>query len=440
MLNEITASFGPSIEEISIKQDVYRTKGGQLPAVLSFLALSAEQVVSTTTPAGEGFDSSVHVVATTPVPAQNLRIHLGHTLVLPWLQELKIVFRTSTNGPAGFLSMALAGCAPSMSSTPTETIPNSGKPSSGIRGAEVVDLSPCTTLETLWIEDLDHTGQPHQLRSVRRLDETGCAVQPFNQHQGLRLPPQLITLKLLGFSAGRFNFGWLKATPRLEQLQVLGMRYSIDPRIEEDQESLWQWEGVSLPRLKHMVVHHAPAHHFRFEILHQCLQLETLDVREVSWTALRNSREGLQFAATTINMDLTVCRLEILPSKRLDPSTLLSGLRRVLQSHLANTVHLHLDGVPIPLLIELTSGPARPFLQEQPAAAGMQRIERVLTRQRVNKQHVLDYDLVSSKGNEMGVPELQATSNNIDNGRTGQASIRQVHYRTLTKGWWRIVP
>ncbi|KAI8600516.1 hypothetical protein EDD21DRAFT_376974 [Dissophora ornata] len=402
LLNEITSSFGPNIEEVLIRHDVYRA-AGQKSLPFTFLSfptpsLNQEGIEETRNPS----DYAFHLVATAPVLAGDPQIHLGHSLHLPWLRELKIVFRASTEKPAFLHESTWEASALS--------------PMDSAAAPIMVDFSLCETLFSLWIEDLDSNGQPHNLRSRAGLGDTDLT--PFDQDAGIRLPSRLRSLNIIGFSAERFNFGWLKAAPRLEYLQVLGLRrrakeHSGAPGVHP---SMWQWEGVTMPHLKHMAIHHSPTRHFRFQILQQCPSLESLDARDICVEALQGPNDDPTVAVDpdihvesakkprelhAARRDLTTCRLEILPAQDLNAYDVVPKMVHVLQTYFTNVTRLHLDGIPARWLIEATSGPPKKRLAQQQQVStptiSSNRLEIVFTMEKTSAQDIIDYGLVPSR-------------------------------------------
>ncbi|KAF9111232.1 hypothetical protein BGX27_005208 [Mortierella sp. AM989] len=328
LLDEITAVFGPHIEDISMTQDLYKVKEQQYYIWPS--SPSSQPPVERKLSEEEGFgDPSTPLIVTTQVLQQDPRIHIGRWFHLHWLRELQIVFRATGDKPF-FLQSS------------DEQEPQLPK---------VIDFTPCETLESLTIEDLDHNGQPQQLLRQQALGSTD--IVPFDQDQGIKLPSRLKSLEMIGYSANRFNFGWLRATSSLESLQILGPRCFVGSATLGAYISLWRWEGVNLPSLKQMIIHHSPARHFRFEILYQCPQLEFLDIRDVPLYAFRVPRIDLHFQGSGHTRDtnekfgsLRKCRIDVLPSPGGLSPDIVYELHNVLQNHLLNVEQLCLYGIP----------------------------------------------------------------------------------------------
>jgi len=390
LLDNLTDMFGPFIEDISIKQDVYQAaRQSTHPAnsQTASMSLDLDELVAARNSNG----STVYFVATTQVPLHRPRIRLGSSIRLPWLREVRIVYRATEERPY-FLHASTHELEEISKEAPAST--NLSFPPT------VVDFSLCRTLEVLSIEDFDKHGRPQQLRSRRR---TGLPMlDPFHPEHGIKLPSCLKSLEMIGFSANRFNFGWLKETPRLERLQILGVRH-IYPGTLGIQGSLWHWEEVMLPRLRYMAVHHLPAHHFRFEILYQCPRLESLDIREVhplilcdhEATDLRRARGTRIPSSSTGRLLQTRCRLEILTVQSCPLPLTPVDLMRVLQVFLPNVTHFRVDGIPIRLLIEATSGPPTGSGRILRCGPGAQELKlvHVLTKEEVREQDVADFGL-----------------------------------------------
>ncbi|KAG0006895.1 hypothetical protein BGZ65_002202 [Modicella reniformis] len=423
LLDDISDMFGPYIEDISIKQDVYH--GVRQAAFLldlnitPMISMDLDGLVAARNPGS----TATQFVATMQVPVQRPRIHLGPSIRIQWLRELRIVFRATDERPF-FLH------APTTNVSEEKLLPPSSTSSPPALPPilTMVDFSPCETLEVLSIEDFDQYGRPQQLRLMKAGIK---AVNPFCQECGIKLPSRLKSLEMTGFSANRFNFGWLRATPRLERLQVLGMRQqqqqwfcqedmdpeTLDSHIQE--ESLWDWKGVLLPELTYLAVHHSPAFHFRFEILGQCPRLESLDIREIhpqvlgttsrsddevvnTGTDIRSASTGTHGGGDSgVTSDgkplLTRCRLEILSVQGEPLSLTTIDLARVLRAFLPNIIRLHVDGIPVWCLVEATSGPPTGSGSDSSSSLGSQclhQLVHVLTREKMSAQDIADYDLV----------------------------------------------
>ncbi|KAG0287564.1 hypothetical protein BGZ96_008527 [Linnemannia gamsii] len=319
----------------------------------------------------------------------------------------------------------------------------------------VVDLSHCETLEVLWIEDLDRNGQPHRLRSWknsvkdlfaisefggddnREDDETEDMV-PFPRDQGLILPGRLKSLTMVGLSANKFNFGWLRATPKLETLSIHGMRFR---RFDDAQflplpaTTLWDPDRVFLPQLKYISIHHAPAQQFRFEVLKHCPLLDFLDIRDLCPESIREALvypDGEHKATLASGSDgcgsgcggcgsgrgrrgrcgsgaggnesdfatkISTCRFEFLfrqqnhtrhiqrkgtirASREEDLANgVFTGAEMVklLEWYFPRLTRLHLEGIPAKLAIAITSGPPDPRKQQPPPSQNQhQRLNELL--------------------------------------------------------------
>ncbi|KAF9096588.1 hypothetical protein BGX23_010889 [Mortierella sp. AD031] len=495
LMDGITTIFGPHLVEIAMKQDILRL--ADRPSLSSPPSSSGkeeeeETVQSTPIPENDGSSSTVAAcVATTLVPGLDPpRVNLSHAngvfpaIHLAWLQQLKIVYRCDAKcGGEG--SKAYFLNAPAFNSLVPQSSEEDREEEAVVRA---VDLSQCETLEALWIEDLDVNGQPQRLRSWRNLSPVmdtsvgdgdvyeGVAAGdvggsrdliPFEHDRGLCLPRRLRSLNLVGMSAHRFNFGWLRSTPKLESVNVHGMRIRLGattattaatgdtkaawmtPRRLRLPPSLWNLEGVFLPQLRHLSIHHAPARHFRFNILKHCPQLVSLDIRDLHPDTIREAlcplfieqeagrgedeggegeeRDVLESLATKI----TICRFEILrvPAWVQSDSTweqepepiAVPEMVKLLELYFPRLTQLHLDGIPTAQTIEITTGPpatrrrrAEQQAQQQPkessastyvpaaaalaAAAGAELpwLGCVSTREKVTAREVLECKLVSS--------------------------------------------
>lgn len=484
VMDEITAMFGPHLVEIALKQDTVHLPSdssreqhrSQDQATISSNSMSTPS----TTP-----DSAC--VATMLVPGLEPRaVNLSHAngvfsaVRLAWLQELKIVYRCCSTLSSGvgvrgrmtkqacFLDSAVFSSSASRLSRSGE---GQGQEEEENEEVAEVDLSYCETLEVLWIEDLDRNGRPHRLRSwktsvkdllattetvgdnIDRKDtETGDLV-PFARDQGLVLPGRLKSLTMVGLSANRFNFGWLQLTPRLETLNIYGMRMRIDSQQlpPPTASSLWDIEGVFLPQLKHFSIHYAPARQFRFEVLMHCPRLVFLDVRDLCpgtvREALAHPGSELETASASggsrgggsgeenageesiFATKISTCRFELLHPNHNNHIHHLQGgdMVKLLEWYFPRLSHLHLDGVPAKLVIAITTGPPTLRKQQQqrhqrhqprsnerleitPAAAAASEsettecattraaelpwLERVLTHEKVTAQEVIEYRLV----------------------------------------------
>ncbi|KAF9198905.1 hypothetical protein BGZ49_000147 [Haplosporangium sp. Z 27] len=348
LLDEIAAVFGPHIEDISITQDLYRVKNQPystapfLPAAL----LSMEQI--SVPGASSSDDNPGQYVVTAQVPREDPRIHIGKWFHLHWLRELKIVFRVTNKRPFFLHSQSM-----------------------GVQGSsllvdvpKVVDFTLCKTLEYLLIEDLDRNGRPQRLRRQQALEKV--EVVPFDQYQGVKLPANLKSFEMVGLSANVFNFGWLRSTPGLERLQILGKRRQMDSKASNLHTPLWHWDDFDLLSLKHLAIHHSPAFYFRFDMLNKCQQLESLDIRDISLDAFRvygdnlfsQSSNDVQDSALRFE-NLKRCRLEVLMTPGLSMPVTTHELDRVLQTYFMNVTQLHLDGIPENALNEATKVPHR---------------------------------------------------------------------------------
>lgn len=479
LMDEITAMFGPHLVEIAMKQDTVH-----LPSDISRdqhrsqgqVTISSKSMSSPSTTSGSA------CVATMLVPGLEPRaVNLNHAngvfsaVRLAWLQELRVVYRccgTLSSG-VGRGRMRKQACfldAAVFSSSVSRWLRSGEGQSQEEENKEVavVDLSYCETLEVLWIEDLDRNGRPHRLRSCktsvkdllatieasgdidRKDNETGD-LAPFARDQGLILPGRLKSLTMVGLSANRFNFGWLRSTPRLETLNIHGMRMRIDSQRLPlpTTSSLWNIEGVFLPQLKLFSIHYAPARQFRFEVLKHCPRLVFLDVRDLCPGTVREAlvHPGSELEAASASggsrgdgrgkegagkesifaTKISTCRFELLHPNHNNHMHHLQGgeMVKLLEWYFPRLSHLHLDGVPAKLTITITTGP--PALRKQqrhlrqqprsderleitPAAAAASEsetnenaiiraaelpwLERVLTRGNLMAQEVLEYRLV----------------------------------------------
>ncbi|KAF9180109.1 hypothetical protein BGZ50_006456 [Haplosporangium sp. Z 11] len=405
LLDEIVADFGPHLVELSIKQDFFcklsKSCGQSSPDFLTV----PDPSVTTVIPFVSG--PSIQLVASAQVPKHiprailNQSSQIFHSLHLPWLREIKILFRATADEPFflfGSKACNLSSSAPLML-TPA-TIPRT------------VDFSLCETLEKIWIEDLDHVGRPHVLRQQKqRRRDDNIELFPFDQYQGVLLPARLKSLTIIGLSAAKFNFGWLRETPHLEYLCILGIQtHPVADDIQEDTAawggvtsetcgSFWQWQDVSLLRLRYLTIHHSPTHHFRFGILQHCPRLESLDIRGVPLHAIRLYEENVKFFSNVEQQkcsNVACCRLEALPVHEASRENFLQQLGKVLESFLPNVVQLHLDGIPISWLIELTTGPPSSPAHRSTLvkAVKLPRLECVLTSENMGARDVVQYDLV----------------------------------------------
>ncbi|KAG0376867.1 hypothetical protein BGX24_007081 [Mortierella sp. AD032] len=468
LMDEISSLFGSHLVEINMKQDTVRLSGqsqgedqqgqrqgqeqGQGCSFLTAFGTSknySSTRSTTTTTAGGG--GSFSCVATMLVPGNELRtVNLNHangvfsSVHLAWLQELKIVYRSCCStvlesyGRGGGGVKRKKACfldrkafiAPGRTRLSTD----GDEDEEGIdeeekvegEAVKVVDLSHCETLKVLWIEDLDSEGRPHRLRtwknSVKDLmpdnDDDGnddgaglsgskpLLLVPFARDQGLILPGRLKSLTMVGMSANRFNFGWLHWTPRLEALNIHGMRFRVDANSPtmvtmiptRIPESLWDMKGVFLPQLKTFSIHHSPAMQFRFEVLKHCPRLFCLDVRDLHPGIVREAlmypskEQGASGTAprgveSVFAARISTCRFEFLQHGCTHPrgqgdmirapresvidsssSVSITGseMVKLLEWYFPRLRHLHLDGVPASLSIAVTTGPPLPTNQRQP--------------------------------------------------------------------------
>ncbi|KAG0197242.1 hypothetical protein BGX28_009255 [Mortierella sp. GBA30] len=459
-LDDIIAMFGPSLEELSMKQDDFRSSRsplssernipsssrslpGQPSRLLTLSNAAGRQQEQHQPPLFSGMTPTL-LFGTTQAPQHNPRIILSHSnqvfnsLHVPWLRELKIVYSAVMDGPHFLTPSSIYSAAASPSpcySSPSLTIPRTPM--------DTIDLSVCEALEVLWIEDFDDSGRPHQLRRLYERGESGQHedIVPFHQDQGLKLPASLKSIEMVGFSAEKFNFGWLRATTKLEYLNITGVRrrtHSLVTRAQYDNdsiagerpgESLWQWEGIELPYLKHLAVHHSPAQHFRFQILNNCPRLESVDIRNVPVEATQvpdatiqdnlcchdGTQQGHQHRVAS---GVILCRLEILRVTQEfvaeSAITFPTRMKAFLERYLPNVTKLHLDGLSIRLLIELTTGPPsrkgrEQHRREQSTAsielesegkANLPHLEQVLTEEKMSASDVLKYSLIPARGVE----------------------------------------
>src|SRR5690554_6321914 len=99
LLDEIVAAFGPHLTDLSIKQDVFcklsKSGGQSSPNFLTVPDPSVTVVIPFTS------GPSVQLVASTQVPKHIPRVILNqssqifHSLHLPWLREIKVLFRAT---------------------------------------------------------------------------------------------------------------------------------------------------------------------------------------------------------------------------------------------------------------------------------------------------------------------------------------------------------
>ncbi|KAF9995733.1 hypothetical protein BGZ79_010547, partial [Entomortierella chlamydospora] len=310
LLDDISIMFGPHIEDVSMTQDFYCMKRRQYSS--AHLLPVPQQLVGQrllSRPSGRD-DLSAHYEVTAQAPLGDPQIHIGRWFHLHWLRELKIVYR-ATNEKPFFLHWPT-------SSNPSVSQPDSlqGSPMLAVT-PRVIDFTPCVTLESLSIEDIDRNGRPQRLWRYRAHGMKD--VIPFDKDQGIKLPSKLKSFEMIGQSADRFNFGLLGTTPRLECLQILGMKCRAESTASSVRESLWYWDDVNLPSLKSLVIHHSPAQHFRFELLYRCTQLESLDIRDIPEDAFGVCCGGAHPQDTCSNRDiiaefgnLTKSRIEVL--------------------------------------------------------------------------------------------------------------------------------
>ncbi|KAF9348136.1 hypothetical protein BGX26_000426 [Mortierella sp. AD094] len=362
LLDDISAIFGPHIEEISMAQDFYHMKRRRYSSA-PFLPISQlptkQKLLSG---ANSRDDSSAHYEVTAQVPLGDPQIHIGRWFHLHWLRELKIVYRATSEKPF-FLH------------APASNIPSVSQPAS-LQGSpmltmipRVIDFTPCVTLESLSIEDLDRNGRPQRL--WRHQARGKKDVIPFDQDQGVKLPSKLKSFEMIGQSADRFNFGLLRATPGLECLQILGIKRRIESTAFNVRASLWRWDDVNLPSLKNLAIHHSPAQHFRFEVLYQCTQLESLDIRDIHEDAFRVCSGYLHPQSAASNRDITAkfekltkSRIEVLRTPGSQSPVTVCGLSDVLQRYFSNVTQLHLDGIPERVVVEATNSQRMPRLRQ----------------------------------------------------------------------------
>ncbi|KAG0222025.1 hypothetical protein B0O80DRAFT_503967 [Mortierella sp. GBAus27b] len=392
LLDDISDMFGPRLEDILMKQDAYQVATETIPSnyPARLVSMDMDELVATTRP-----DSSmVYIMVTTQVPVQHPRMLLGPSIRVQWLRELRIVFRATED--CSFL-FGFTG-SEATSSTP------STRPT-------VVDFSWCRTLEVLSIEDYDQDGLPQRLRHSK---ESGMRLaDPFHRSQGIKLPSYLRSLEMIGFSANRFNFGWLTATPKLERLQILGVhRRDANPEKGDVQDTQWDWEGVQLPCLRYLALHHTPARHFRFEILRRCPRLEVLDVRKIhprtvvmaclnhEATISFNTHGVLGMIPKGVSIPgkplLKKIRLEILPVQDgiLAPRT--ADLTSIIQAFFPQVVYLRVDGFPVRSLIEATSGPLSGLYSSVHCDGSIEQSQllHVWTREKASTQDLTNYGLL----------------------------------------------
>ena len=513
-MDEITAMFGPHLVEIAMKQDTvhlstdssreqHRSQG---QITNSSNSMSSPSTISNSA-----------CVATMLVPGLEPRaVNLSHAngvfaaVRLSWLQELRISYRccgalSSGVGVRGRMSKQACFLDAAVFSSSASWWSRSGEENEEVA---VVDLSYCETLEVLWIEDLDKNGRPHRLRSCktsvkdllsttetggdidRKYNETRDLV-PFEQDQGLVLPGRLKSLTMVGLSANRFNFGWLRSTPRLEALNIQGMRMRIDSQQLSlpTTSPLWEIDGVFLPQLKHFSIHYAPARQFRFEVLKHCPRLVFLDVRDLCPGTVREAlvHPGGELGTASASASggvhgggggeeggggksifatkISTCRFELLHPNHNNHMRHLQGgeVAKLLEWYFPRLSHLHLDGVPAKLAIAITTGP--PALRKQQRhqrqqprsnerleirsaaaaasesemtedaiirAAELPWLERVLTREKVTAQEILEYRLVPFR-----IDDIKGERSDRMVERYGMET-HAVRYTIGTKTWQRI--
>lgn len=517
-MDEITAMFGPHLVEIAMKQDTVHLSSDssreQHPS-------QGQETISPNSISSPSTTSSSACVATMLVPGLEPRaVNLSHAngvfsaVRLSWLQELRIVYRCCGALSSGvearrmrkqacFLEAAVFSSSVSRWSRTGEGQSQEEEN----EGVTVVDLSYCETLEVLWIEDLDRNGRPHRLQSwktsvkhllattetggdIGRKDNDRGDLVPFARDQGLVLPGRLKSLTMVGLSANRFNFGWLQSTPRLETLNIHGMKMRIDWQQTPPPmtSSLWDIEGVFLPQLKHVLIHYAPARQFRFEVLKHCPRLVFLDVRDLCPGTVREAlvRPGGDLGKapalvvgggggskaesggeeSIFATKISTCRFELLhPSNNNHMHHLQGGeMVKLLEWYFPRLSHLHIDGVPAKFAITITTGPPalrkqQRYQRQQPRsnegleittaaaaasesemtedaitrAAELPWLEHVLTRERVTAQEVLEYRLVPFR-----IDDVKGEHRDRMVERLGMET-HAVQYTISTKIWQRIV-
>ncbi|KAF9573610.1 hypothetical protein EC968_008245 [Mortierella alpina] len=250
--------------------------------------------------------------------------------------------------------------------------------------SSILDLSACLTLEVLSIEDHAHTGLPHQLRRYKR-QEGEVDIVPFDRDEGIRFPSRLKAFELIGLTADRFNLGWLKHTPQMNYVNIIGVRFlpalhkdspdrpnSDRPKVDTLDNSvpisnsssitsnccanlpssMWQLTDVQNHSLRHLQIHHHPTRHFRFKMLRNIPGLESLDLRDVPVDAIREAAEENDVdEGPTIEMSpkrfVVIFRLEIVGVTEATVESTALQLKTVLERYLPDVVKLHVDGLPV---------------------------------------------------------------------------------------------
>ncbi|KAG0024622.1 hypothetical protein BGZ80_000473 [Entomortierella chlamydospora] len=333
LLDDISIMFGPHIEDVSMTQDFYCMKRRQYSS--AHLLPVPQQLVGQrllSRPSGRD-DLSAHYEVTAQAPLGDPQIHIGRWFHLHWLRELKIVYR-ATNEKPFFLHWPT-------SSNPSVSQPDSlqGSPMLAVT-PRVIDFTPCVTLESLSIEDIDRNGRPQRLWRYRAHGMKD--VIPFDKDQGIKLPSKLKSFEMIGQSADRFNFGLLGTTPRLECLQILGMKC----RAESTASSL-----------------------------------ESLDIRDIPEDAFGVCCGGAHPQDTCSNRDiiaefgnLTKSRIEVLRTPGSQSRVTVCGLSDVLQRYFSNVAQLYLDGISKSVVEEATNSQRMPRLRQgnsqDPCASG----------------------------------------------------------------------
>ncbi|KAF9967792.1 hypothetical protein BGZ70_008182 [Mortierella alpina] len=369
LFDDIIHVLGPHLVDLSLKQDCLWT-----PPASSVTGQQQQQGNPRL------LDINTCLYGVTHMPQSQPRVILSHSnqvfnsLHLPWLRQLKIVYRATADAP-----LFLGRSGPSPDAALAHFLPESSvQPHPG----PMLDLSACLALEVLSIEDHAHTGQPHQLRRYKR-QEGEVDVVPFDRDQGIKFPSRLKALDLIGLTADKFNLGWLKHTPQINYVNVIGVRHSLpqnsfdglasdslDDKNPHDSDcsmslppSMWQLTDVQNLSLRHLQIHHHPTRHFRFKMLRNIPGLESLDLRDVPVDVIREAAEESEVGeGPTLEMSpkrfVVIFRLQIVGVVESTVEWTSLHLKTVLERYLPNVVKLHVDGLPVSQLIELTTGPS----------------------------------------------------------------------------------
>ncbi|CAO3571911.1 unnamed protein product [Mortierella alpina] len=468
LLDDTINVLGPHLVDLSLKQDCLWT-----PPSSSVTGHQQQHEQDNS----RLLDIDTCLYAMTHMPRSQPRVILSHSnqvfssLHLPWLRQLKIVYRATADAP---LFLGRSG-----SSTEAARARCSSESSVQHSSETILDFSACLALEVLSIEDHPRSGQPHQLRRYKR-QEGEVDVVPFDRDQGIKFPSRLKALDLIGLTADRFNLGWLKHTPQMNYINVIGVRHNrSDERVRDNPEggsldsrtrdsnsnsrtshcsrtlppSMWQLTNVQNLTLRHLQIHHHPTRHFRFKMLRNIPGLESLDLRDVPVDVLQEAaEENDDDEGPPIEMSperfVVIFRLQIVGVVDSTSKRTALHLKTVLERYLRDVVKLHVDGLPVSRLIELTTGPSIRARQASLPEQGPQvqeerhgqeydheRNPQVLTNEKLSTRDILIYSLVRMRRTPPLEPSQELQNLAIASLRL---RIHSITYITQGRIWQRV--